>query len=575
MPTLPLIIPHRQFFPSDFRIDKLEQLTPFLDRLLQADINSIPALTTFLLNLSEAEAIIGEAACWIQINATCDTENAEYKKAYDYFYTTLQPYLQVFSNDINKKIIACEFAEQLPKDYFVYLRNIKKNISLFKQENVSIHADLSLLQQEYGIVCSKMSVLVNDKEITLQQAASLLKEKDRTLRKDVYFKIQQRRLQDKDTLNELFSSLVEKRHAIATNAGFENYTSYKFQELGRFEYGQQECFDFHHGIQKHILPLVTKLYENKKQKLCFQDLFPWDINAPAENEQPLKPFSQNEELFQKTLTCLHAINPFFAACLSEMKTQQRLDTESRKGKAPGGYNCPLPESGVPFIFMNAAGTLDDVITLVHESGHAVHSFLSHPLPITGFKEYPMEIAELASMSMELFSLEHWHNFFPNPQDLQRAQLQQWERVLTIFPWIAIIDKFQHWIYANPKHSIQEREAAWQQIATEFRSNAINDTQTQQFLPSSWQKQLHLFEVPFYYIEYGIAQLGAISIYKAYKKDKQKCLSQYQQALALGGKVSLKELYETAGIELHFDEAYILDLMQFVTQEIENIEARFG
>jgi len=255
-----------------------------------------------------------------------------------------------------------------------------------------------------------------------------------------------------------------------------------------------------------------------------------------------------------------------------MKAIGHLDLESRKGKAPGGYNCPLAESGAPFIFMNAAGQMHDVTTMVHEGGHAVHSFLAHPLELSSFKEYPMEIAEVASMAMELFSMDYWNTFFAKDEELQRAKEHQLERVITIFPWIAIIDKFQHWVYENPIHSFEERGNKWMEILNEFSSSAIDWSGLEEYRRYSWQRQLHLFEVPFYYIEYGIAQLGAIGMWKQFKEDKEMALDKYTIALSLGGTRTLPELYESAGLKFDLSTKHIESLMLFVQKELEKTSA---
>jgi oligoendopeptidase F len=249
---------------------------------------------------------------------------------------------------------------------------------------------------------------------------------------------------------------------------------------------------------------------------------------------------------------------------------KHLDLESRNGKAPGGYNCPLPESGAPFIFMNAAGQMHDVTTMLHEGGHAVQSFLTHDLELTSFKDYPMEIAEVASMAMELFSMDHWDVFFDNKEDLKRAKEHQLERVITIFPWIAIIDKFQHWIYEHPQHTVEERTQQWIKILDDFSENVIDYSGLEKYKENAWQRQLHLYEVPFYYIEYGIAQLGAIGLWMQYKKNPEQALDNYMKALSLGGTKTLPELYKTAGLAFDFSPANIKTLMDFVNEEMEKL-----
>jgi oligoendopeptidase F len=312
------------------------------------------------------------------------------------------------------------------------------------------------------------------------------------------------------------------------------------------------------------------VYDRKRQALGVDRLRPWDIEAEPEGIQPLTPFQGGEELVAKTITTLRNVHPFFAECLSKMKEIGRFDLDSRKGKAPGGYNCPLPETGAPFIFMNAAGQMHDVTTMIHEGGHAVHSFLAHELPLTSFKEYPMEIAEVASMAMELMSMDSWEAFFDNEEDLHRAKYHQMERVITIFPWIATIDKFQHWVYENPAHTLEERAENWRRILNEFTSISLDVSGLEDYRRFSWQRQLHLFEVPFYYIEYGIAQLGAIGLWKQYKENKEGAIQNYINALQLGGTRTLPELYEAAGLKFSFSPDHISELMLFVQKEMEAI-----
>jgi oligoendopeptidase F len=429
---------------------------------------------------------------------------------------------------------------------------------------------LSVLAQQYGVISGKMTVEVNGKEYTLQQASKFLESPDRTLREEVYTKIQERRLQDKDTLNEMFSQLIQKRHEVALNADFQNFRDYKFVEMGRFDYSKEDCFQFHEAVKKHVLPLVDIIYENKRKKLGLDRLRPWDTEAEPQGVTPLNPFKNSEELIEKSIACFQELRPFFGECLKKMKAIGHLDLESRKGKAPGGYNCPLAESGAPFIFMNAAGQMHDVTTMVHEGGHAIHSFLTHPLELSSFKEYPMEIAEVASMAMELFSMDYGNTFFTSEEELQRAKEHQLERVITIFPWIAIIDKFQHWVYEHPAHSIEERSNTWMEILNEFSSQVIDWSGLEKYRRYSWQRQLHLFEVPFYYIEYGIAQLGAIGMWKQFKQNREQALDNYTRALSLGGTRTLPELYETAGLKFDLSANHIESLILFLKDLLKNI-----
>ncbi len=563
--------PKRHFLPEDFQITDWSTLEPYFQELLDRPLADQAALEKWMRDMSELESVVSEDACWRQIRMTCDTENRQLEEAFTYFMMEIQPKIQPYADQLNRKLIASPFCSQLDqKKYFTYLRSVKKSIELFRTENIPIQAELSVLGQQFGAISGKMTVQINDQEYTLQQAAKFLEGHDRSQREEVYRKIQTRRLQDKDPLNALYSQLIVKRDQVARNAGFENYRDYKFSELGRFDYTKEDCFRFHDSVKQHILPLVEMIHENKRKKLGLDKLRPWDTEAEPAGQEPLHPFSTGAELLEKTVQCFNRLRPFFGDCLLTMKAMNRFDLESRKGKAPGGYNCPLAETGAPFIFMNAVGQMSDVTTMVHEGGHAIQSFLTHGLELTAFKEYPMEIAEVASMAMELFSMEHWDVYFANPQDLRRAKEQQLERVITIFPWIATIDKFQHWVYEHPHHLVEERTKKWVEILNEFRSKVIDWEGLDDFRAYSWQRQLHLFEVPFYYIEYGIAQLGAIGLWMQFKQNPAQALDNYILALSQGGTKTLPELYRSADLEFNFSGPHIEKLMHFLRAELEQI-----
>lgn len=559
----------RKFLSENFVLADWKGLEPYFRNLDERTITSLTELEQWLKDASELEAVISEDACWRQIKMTCDTENKQLEEAFNFFMMEIQPQVQPWADKLNKKLLACTFTKDLDtKKYFTYLRNVKKSVELFRESNIPLQAELAVMQQQYGMIAGKMTVEVKGQEYTLQQAAKFLEDPDRNLREEVYRKIADRRLQDKKELNELFTSLLKKRQQVAVNAGFETYTGYRFIELGRFDYTKEDCFQFHEAVKQHVMPLVNQLYEDKRKKLGLNTLRPWDIEAEPAGIQPLRPFQTGDELTNKTIACFDALNPFFGNCIRRMKAMGHLDLDSRKGKAPGGYNCPLAESGAPFIFMNAAGQLDDVTTMVHEGGHAVHSFLTHQLELNGFKEYPTEIAEVASMAMELFSMDKWNVFFDTAEELKRAKEQQLERIITLFPWIAAIDKFQHWIYQNPDHTEEERNSQWFDILNDYSSPVIDFSGLDEYRRYAWQRQLHLYEVPFYYIEYGIAQLGAIGLWQQFKKNPKAALDNYTKALSVGGMATLPDLFKTAGLSFNFSPEYIKELMLFVKREAE-------
>jgi oligoendopeptidase F len=560
------------FLPSDFKLTDWNSLEPYVIQLVERPIESETDLEQWLKDMSEVEAFISEDACWRQVRMTCDTENKALEEAFNFFFMEIQPKIQPYADQLNKKLINCPFTNSLDQQkYFTYLRSVKKSIDLFRESNIPLQAEASVLQQQYGTFAGKMMIEQEGQEYTLQQAAKFLENEDRSVRETVYKKIAERRYADKEALNDLYSKLIALRHQIALNAGFSNYRDYKFAEMGRFDYKPEACFDFHNAVQEAVLPLINDIYTEQAKRLGIDIMKPWDTEAEPAGIHPLRPFTDGKDLLKKSITCLDQLDPFFGDCLRKMDELNHLDLDSRKGKAPGGYNMPLAESGAPFIFMNAAAQMSDLTTMVHEAGHAIHSFLAHELPLTAFKEYPTEMAEVASMSMELFTMDHWETFFDSEEEMKRAKRHQLERVITIFPWIAIIDKFQHWVYEHPNHTLEEREENWMNILNKFTSTAIDHSGLEKFRSYGWQKQLHLFEVPFYYIEYGIAQLGAIGMWKQYKENPKQALDNYKYALSLGGTKTLPELYKAAGINFDFSHKNISELMLFVKNELDSLK----
>jgi len=561
--------PPRHFLPAGFTIDTWANLEPFFEELLQRPINNAQDLQQWFKDNSELGAVISQDVGWRYIKMTTDTANEAYQQAYQDFVTQIQPQISPFSNKLNKKALESPYLKELEGEaYQIMVKLMQKDFELFREENIPLQTQAQTKAAEYGTISGAMTVTINNEEMTLQQAGVLLQEQDRNLRETVYRQIQGRRHEDAPKLDQLYNELIQLRHQIAVNAGFENYRDYMFVSLGRMDYTPQDCFDFHEAVQKEVVPLLDQLAQKRKNELGVDSLRPWDKSVDPTGQPPLKPFSTPEQLTERTIEAFKQLDPFLGSCLLTLKEMGHLDLESRKGKAPGGYNYPLMEMGVPFIFMNATSTLRDMVTLLHEGGHAVHSLVTRNLELTDFKDFPSEVAELASMSMELITMDYWHLFFENEQDLKRAKMQHLEQIIETLPWVAVIDKFQHWVYENPNHTVQERTAKWNEIQDAFGDTLTNYEGLQHFKDIVWHKQLHLFEVPFYYIEYAIAQLGAVAVWKNYKENPQKGLEGYLNALHLGYTRSVPAIYQAAGIRFDFSQAYIKSLMGFVQEQME-------
>lgn len=560
----------RKYIPQELNIT-WESLEPIFSELQLREINNAAELESWLKDRSEIEAALEEDFAWRYIKMSCDTANEELVKNFQYFATEIEPKISPLSNELNKKFSESPFMDDLDKEkYFVYSRAIKKALELYRDENIELFTELQVKQQKYQGITGSMSVEINGQEYTLEQASIFVKDLNREVRENAWKTIQQRRLVDKDDLNILFDELIKLRNQVALNAGFENYRDYMFQALGRFDYTPQDCYDFANAIEKEIVPILKEQAEKRREALGLETLKPWDLEVSVSGKPALKPFNNGEELIDKSIACFNAIDEKLGNKLATMKANNLFDVESRKGKAPGGYNYPLAETGAPFIFMNSANSLRDLTTMVHEGGHAIHTFLTADLELNDFKHCPSEVAELASMSMELISMDNWDVYFDNAEDLNRAKKEQLADVLKTLPWVAVIDQFQHWVYTNPNHTAADREETFKQIYNRFGAGFADWTDLEKEFGNVWQKQLHLFEVPFYYIEYAIAQLGAIAVWKNYKENPEKALEQYLAALSLGYTKPMNEIYETAGIKFDFSAEYVKELAAFVKEELEKL-----
>jgi oligoendopeptidase F len=560
----------RAYVPENFEIN-WESLEPLFNELRDRPITSVDELEQWMRDRSEVEAALEEDFAWRYIRMTCDTTNEELLARFQYFATEVEPKIAPCNNELNEKLVNSPYADQLDGEkYFIYLRGVRKALELFREENIPVQTEIQIEQQKYQGITGSMSVHIGDKEYTMEQASVFLKDTDRAKRQQAWETITARRLQDKDTLNTLFDHLRSLRHKLALNAGFENFRDYMFQALGRFDYTPQDCYAFHEAIELEIVPILREQAEKRRAALGLATLKPWDLDVDVTGKAALKPFTSGEDLIEKSIVCFGNISRYLGERLEIMKDNGLFDVESRKGKAPGGYNYPLSETGAPFIFMNSANTFRDLTTMVHEGGHAVHTFLTADLELNDFKHTPAEVAELASMSMELISMDNWDVYFDNEEDLKRAKRDQLFDVLKTLPWVAVVDQFQHWIYTNPNHTDAERTEAWLKIYEPFGAGFADWSEHPEAEANLWQKQLHIFEVPFYYIEYGMAQLGAIAVWKNYKENPEKGLQQYLDALKLGYTKTIKEIYETAGIKFDFSAAYVKELAAFVRGEMEKI-----
>jgi oligoendopeptidase F len=557
----------RAFVKSDLAISNWQSIEEYFKHLVERPIHSKEDFLVWLNDRSELDAILEEDAAWRYIRMTIDTANEKHQENYRVFVAEIQPKIAPYEHLLNEKLASCPFINELKSDsaFFIYFRSITTAIELYREQNIPIEALINEKSQEFGKISGAQTITFEGKELTMQQASMYLKDPKESIRKAVWELMAERRKKDVESLDNLYSLLVQKRHEMAINAGFDNFRDYKFKALGRFDYTKEDCFQFHSTVKAHIVPVVKKIQQRKLSQLGKEKFSPWDTEVDPLGKAPLKPFQTGKELLKGTLNMLSQLDAFFADCLSTMDQMGYLDLESKPGKAPGGYNYPLYEIGIPFIFMNSVGLQRDLVTMVHESGHAIHSILSRDLPLTGFKNLPSEVAELASMSMELLTMESWGEFYNDSKELERAKREQMESIITILPWIAQIDEFQHWIYEHPDHAVNARSEKWIDLSNQYGTGLTDWKGFEDVRMVTWQRQMHLFEVPFYYIEYGIAQLGALGIWKNYRENPSQTVLNYTEALKLGYTKTIPEIYSTAGVKFDVSSEYIQSLVKEVEE----------
>jgi oligoendopeptidase F len=558
----------RKYIPANYDITTWEALMPFYQELESRVLNGTEDLLAWLHDSDELDAMLQEEGSRRFIAMTCHTNDEAAVARYTAFLTELSPHITEHRQALVRKYYDSPHRAGLDASRFQVLNRIAANsIELFREENIPLQTQLEVKAQEFSAISGAMTVEVDGETLTLQQAAKYLEQPDRDKRELVWRKVAARRAQDREKLNVLFDDLKTLRTQVAQNAGYESYSAFRFAELGRFDYTCAECEAFHQAVEQYLTPLNTRLQKHRAKLLGLPALRPWDTEVNPFGDRQLHPFTDAEDLTKKSVEVFNRLKPELGEMVTQLRTLGQLDLDSRVGKAPGGYNCSLHETGVPFIFMNAAGLHKDLVTMVHECGHAFHSILTHSLPYGTDKEFPSEIAEVASMGMELVTMDHWEVFYPHDEDLQLARMEQLARVVNLFPWIATVDAFQFWLYDNPNHTETERADAFARIHARFHPSEVDWTDLEDYRRYLWQRQIHIFEIPFYYIEYGIAQLGALQLWRNYRKVPEKALADYLQALGLGYSKPLPEVFAAANIRFDFSPVLIAELSLFLETRV--------
>jgi oligoendopeptidase F len=560
----------RQFLADDVDLGDWSQIEPYFDKLAAEPLDTPEQLADWLLNASELTACLDQERVSREVDMTRATDDQAREKRYLDFVTDIQPRIKPRLFELQRRYVQSPARRDLDQSrYHVLDRSVVNAVELFREQNVPLETEEDQLCQQYQKLCGAMSVTFRDREHTLQQMAPYLLENDRSVRREAWELVAARRLRDRDALEELFDKLVRLRHRIARNAGFDNYLQYTFRAKERFDYTAEHCRLFHAGVEKCVVPVLREQHDRRRRELGVDPLRPWDLAVDVKGRDPLRPFETAEQLTRGCVNMFRRVDPELAEQMEAMQAGGWLDLESRQGKAPGGYQETYQEQRRPFIFMNAVGLHRDVETLLHEGGHAFHTFAVRDEPLLIYRQPPIEFCEVASMSMELLCMNMLDEFYSG-QDLSRAKKEQLEGIIGVLPWIATIDAFQHWIYLNPDHTRDQRRQRWLELHHRFGGRE-DYTGYEEQLAYSWHRQLHLFTAPLYYIEYGIAQMGALQIWLNSKKQFNSTVRAYRNALAVGGAAPLPALFEAAGIRFDFSARTLEPLVEALSAELDTLK----
>ena len=561
------------FVPANLDPADWSQLEPLYRALLDRPTDTRADLETWLTDFSDLSAVVAEYGSRKNIAHACHTDDERIEKEYLHYVENIAPKIKPAFFKLQQKYLASPALAQLdPQRYDVLTREWKADVEIYRDENVPLQTQVTKLTSEYDKVVGAMLVDFRGKQYTLQQLARFLEEPDRATRQEAWELSANRRLQDRARIDDLFNQMLKLREQIAHNAGFANYRDYVWKARARFDYTPQDCLDFADAIAETVVPVVEQLDRERKDDLGVDSLRPWDLSVDPKNRPALRPFpgDKPQEMVEKVTTIFERIEPSLAGDFRRLQFGRNLDLDSRKGKRAGGFQSSLEHVGEPFIFMNAAGLQRDVETLLHEGGHAFHFVWAYERePLVFLRHAPLEFCEVASMGMEAMAADHYDVFYGPDKagEADRAKRSFFEGIIRFFPWMATIDTFQHWIYTHPGHTPEERTAQWLRTLERFGSKAVDWSGYEAQRATMWHRQLHLFHYPFYYIEYGIAQLGALQLWMQYKDDPKAALANYRQGLGLGGTRPLPELFDATGLNFAFNRQTLAPLMQAVADEL--------
>ncbi|MFN2136148.1 MAG: M3 family oligoendopeptidase [Candidatus Promineifilaceae bacterium] len=549
---------------------------PYYEELQSRELMT-GSLRDWLMDWSNLSALVYEAGAVSYIRKSLDTADIVAEQAFLDYINDVQPNASIADQALKERFLSTDPDEATYSDLAMTIRDMRNEADLFRNENVPLQTELARLANEYDKITGGMTADWDGEEKNLNQLEVLLLKRDRALRERAWRTMMALWLGEREKLNQLYIDMLAVRRQLPQNADLADYRTFAFREKGRFDYTPEDCFTFHEAIEIAVVPFASRIYEQKRQRLGLETLRPWDVNVDPHNAPSLKPYNGQEELIAHTRRIFEQVDPALGDYYGVMADRDLLDLDTRVGKALGGYCSTLPLRRLPFIFMNGAGTHDDVQTMLHEGGHAFHVFEAADLPYMWQLDPPMEFAEVASMSMELLAAPYLtadKGGFYNDSQAARARIEHLQGIVLFLPYMAVVDAFQHWVYTHPEEASDpdacDREwgALWDRFMPGVDYSGLKDERV-----TGWHRKLHIFHSPFYYVEYGMAQVGALQIWQQALSDQAAAVAAYRRALALGGTKSLPELFEAAGIEFRFDISMLSELMDLVEKQLQLLEAR--
>ncbi len=560
--------PH-QWLPAEIDFATWDKIEPYYDRLINRMISSAGDLESWLTDLGELNGAVSQEGTRRYIAMTCQTDDPAREAAHLSFVREIEPVLKPKLNALRAKYLDSPYRGDLPRErYFVFERAEANRRALYREANIPRETELAELGQQYQKRVGAMTVKIEENEYTLAQTAPFLEETDRVRREGVWRAVADRRLKDCEALDDLFDRMVELRGRIAREAGFSDYVEYAYRSRERFDYGPREAEAFRSAIERLVVPLARDLQARRRASLGVEVLRPWDLAVDPRERQPLKPFDEANQLASGCEAVFYSVDPELGSQFAYLRQNGLLDLANRKGKAPGGYQTTLDDDRLPFIFMNAVGVDGDLRTLLHEGGHAFHALASRGEPLAAYRESPIEFCEVASMSMELLGAGDTKAFY-DEAGCRRSYRELLEGIVTILPWIATVDAFQHAVYRDGGLDRMARRACWVGLIERF-GGLVDWSGLEEYRSVGWHRQLHIFLYPFYYIEYGIAQLGALQVWRNALVDRGAAVAAYRRGLSLGGSRPLPALFEAAGARFDFSERTITPLMDAIREELDKL-----